>query len=106
MDLPEPVKAYFDADSGADPETLVVQFAADAVVEDEGRRHRGRKAIRAWWLEAKAKYRHVAEPIDMERDGNRALVRARVSGDFPNSPAMLGFAFTLENGLIAALRIG
>lgn len=106
MDMPNAVKAYFDADAGADPAMLLSAFAAEAVVEDEGRRHRGREAIRSWWLEAKDKYRHVASPVDIERDGNVARVTARVSGRFPNSPAMLDHAFTLENGLITGVRIG
>ncbi len=106
MDLPMPVKTYFDADTGGDRETLMSVFAVDAVVEDEGMRHRGPDAIRAWWLAAKASYHHVADPVASQRDGSRVLVRARVRGDFPGSPAMLDYAFTLENGLIAAVRIG
>lgn len=106
MDLPRAVKAYFDADKGSDPEMLVSAFAADAVVEDEGCRHRGRAAIRAWWLAARARYRHVADPFQSQQDGSSVLVRARVTGDFPSSPAVLDFAFTLEKGLIATARIG
>lgn len=105
MDLPTAVKIYFDADRGADPDPLARVFTADAVVEDEGGRHLGLDAIRAWWLGAKAKYDHVSEPVEANRTGDRVLVRARVSGRFPNSPVTLGFAFTLENGSIAALRI-
>lgn len=106
MDMPNAVKAYFDADAGADPEALAPAFAADAVVEDEGSRHQGHDAIRAWWVAAKAKYSHVAEPVDVRRVADRIVVTARVSGRFPNSPAMLDYAFTIENGLIAAVRIG
>ncbi len=71
-----------------------------------GSRHQGHDAIRAWWVAAKAKYSHVAEPVDVTRVADRIVVTARVSGRFPNSPAMLDYAFTLENGLIAAVRIG
>lgn len=106
MDMPTAVRTYFDADRDADPDRFVQAFALDAVVEDEGRGHRGRDAIRTWWLDSKAKYGHTAEPVDMRQDGDSVLVQARVSGDFPNSPAMLAFAFTLEQGSIAALRIG
>lgn len=106
MDLPNAVEAYFHADAGADPETITRTFAAGAVVEDEGGRHQGREAIRAWWQAAKAKYRHVAEPVTAEQHGDRVLVRATVSGDFPTSPAMLGYAFTLDGDEIAHLRIG
>lgn len=106
MDMPTSVKAYFEADGGADPAALDHAFTADAVVEDEGRRHAGRDAIRGWWLAAKAAYDPVAEPLQARRTADRVTVRARVRGRFPNSPVLLDFAFTLRGGLIAGLRIG
>ncbi|BBE71887.1 nuclear transport factor 2 family protein [Oharaeibacter diazotrophicus] len=106
MDMPTAVRTYFDADRDADPERLARAFASDAVVEDEGRRHHGHAAIRAWWLAAQAQYRPTTEAVEVARDGDGVVVRARVSGDFPGSPAVLAFAFTLENDLITTLRIG
>jgi SnoaL-like protein len=106
MHIPSVVKAYFDADQGGDADALAQVFSGEAVVEDEGARYEGRDAIRAWWLAAKRKYRHVAEPIDSSGAGNKISVRAKVSGQFPNSPATLEFLFTVNNGEIVALRIG
>lgn len=105
MDMPKAVETYFTAEKHADPEMLAEAFTAGAVVEDEGSRHQGRDAIRAWWLAAKAKYRHCAEPLETTRAGQDIVVRAEVSGDFPNSPAILRFAFTLDRDAIARLRI-
>lgn len=105
MDMPDIVRAYFDADGRNDPNALAAVFSADAVVEDEGARHEGIGAIRDWWVAAKEKYRHVAEPIEAAEAGDRVTVRATVAGQFPNSPATLDFAFTLKNGRIAALEI-
>ena len=106
MTLPAALQAYFDADTaGADTAPLGA-FAPQAVVRDEGRAHVGHDAIAAWWRAAKAQYRHTAEPLEATEDGGRTLVRARVTGDFPGSPADLTFAFRVEDGLITGLEIG
>lgn len=106
MTLPSPIQAYFDADSRGDGEALVQAFAPDAVVDDEGRSHAGREAIGAWWRAAKARYRHVIEPLGMTGKGDVAEIRAQVAGDFPGSPAKLTFAFRLEGDRITGLEIG
>lgn len=104
MKLPAPIQAFFDAEKGdAAP---VRAFAPDAIVRDEGREHVGADAIEAWWRAAKAQYRHTAQPREIVEQGARSVVRAEVSGAFPGSPALLSFAFHLENGRIAALEIG
>lgn len=106
MKLPTSIEAYFAADAAQDGAALAATFAADAVVQDEGKTHRGPAAIRAWWLAAKAKYRHHAEPLDLTAAGGKTVVRARVSGDFPGSPAVLSFTFGLAGDRIRDLRIG
>lgn len=106
MQLPDVIQTYFTARAPQDGDALEACFAPDAVVHDEGRSHHGPEAIRAWWLEAKAKYRHHAEPQEATRSDEGAVVQARVSGDFPGSPAMLRFDFALEGGRITTLRIG
>ena len=92
-----PIQAYFDGDNRNDGDALIRTFAPDAVVKDEGRSHAGRQAIHAWWQNAKTKYQHAVEPLDVTGKGDLLRVRARVTGQFPGSPAMLTFAF-LEIG--------
>jgi len=104
--LPAPIRAFFDADADSSGAAPLGAFAPDAAVRDEGKTHTGHDAIDAWWRGAKAEYRHTAEPLDAAEDGGRTLVRARVTGDFPGSPADLTFAFKVEDGLISALEIG
>jgi hypothetical protein len=106
MNLPSPIQAYFDADSSNDGAALIRAFAPDAVVKDEGRSHAGRRAIEAWWREAKAKYQHVTVPLEVAEKGDVTQVRARVSGHFPGSPVTLTFAFRLESEQITGLEIG
>lgn len=106
MTLPPPIQTYFTAQAPQDGDALAASFAPDAIVHDEGHIHRGPEAIRAWWLAAHAKYRHSAAPLELSEADGKARVRARVTGDFPGSPAVLTFTFGLTGGLISDLRIG
>lgn len=106
MNLPGPLKIYFDADKGDADVPPTAAFAPDAIVEDEGHTHAGRAAIEAWWRASKAQYRATAEPFDIRDEQDRAIVRAKVTGVFPGSPVVLTFSFRLMGGQIAELRIG
>ena len=85
MKLPTSIEAYFAADAAQDGAALAATFAADAVVQDEGKTHRGPAAIRAWWLAAKAKYRHHAEPLDLTDPLNALNAAAQTLGLPPQS---------------------
>ena len=106
MILPLPIQRYFTADAARDAAALSAAFAPDAAVQDEGETHQGAAQILAWWHAAKRKYNHRAEPIDLTQTAETAVVRARVSGDFPGSPAVLRFAFELAGDRIRSLTIG
>ena len=104
--LPISIRTYFDADGRNDGEALVAAFSPDAIVEDEGRSRTGHHAIQVWSRETKDKYQHVIEPLDWTEEQGVHRVRARVTGDFPGSPATLIFAFRLQGDRIAQLKIG
>lgn len=105
MTLPTPILAYFVADRRNDGAALVDAFAPDAVVRDEGQSHVGREAIHAWWRAAKARYRHVVEPLEAGEKGDVVEVLGKVTGQFPGSPAMMTFAFRVKSDRIAGLEI-
>ncbi|GGH43865.1 nuclear transport factor 2 family protein [Frigidibacter albus] len=106
MQLPAPIRTYFTARAPQEGEAFAAAFAAEAIVHDEGQVHRGPEEIRAWWLAAKAKYRHSAEPLDVANVADKTVVRARVSGDFPGSPVIMTFTFGLAGDRITDLEIG
>lgn len=106
MNLPHPIKTYFDADRRCDGDALIDAFVAEAIVIDEGRSHHGRQAIEGWWRDGKARYEHVVEPLEAEGHDEVRNVRARVTGQFPGSPAILTFAFRLRGDRITHLEIG
>ncbi|MGS4947596.1 nuclear transport factor 2 family protein [Meridianimarinicoccus sp. RP-17] len=106
MHLPAPIRTYFTARAPQDGDALAAAFTPDAIVHDEGQSHRGPQAIRDWWLAAKARYRHDAAPMDATEAAGKTVVKARVTGDFPGSPAVLTFTFGLNGDRITDLEIG
>lgn len=104
LDLPEPIAAYFEADT-RDARAVADCFTREGVVLDEGRTHAGREAIAAWKADASTRYTYTTQPRKLEQDGHRHIVTGHVSGDFPGSPVDLRYVFTLERGKIATLEI-
>lgn len=105
MDLHPAIQTYFDADRRRDRDALTEAFRPDATVADEGRTYEGRDAIGAWWSETKAQYEAVLKPLEATRADDAIVVRTRVSGNFPGSPATLTFAFRMAGERIKALEI-
>jgi ketosteroid isomerase-like protein len=103
--LPAPVAAFFAAERKQDLDALARCFADRAVVRDEGRTIEGPPDIKQWMRQAKAKYEHTVEPIEVSRREGKTIVLARVSGNFPNSPLDLEHVFTIESGKISSLEI-
>ena len=104
LNLPEPIAAYFAADTqGA--LAVAACFTAHAVVKDEGRTHTGPAAIQAWKAAASTAFSYRVEPSAIEPHEGGHTVTGRVTGNFPGSPVDLRYRFRLERGLIAALEI-
>jgi ketosteroid isomerase-like protein len=98
--------SYFAATNAHDVDGMIAGFAEDAVVEDEGRQHRGRVAIRDWMKETIEKYDFTANPIESSRMGPKTVVLVSLSGKFPGSPITIQYQFTVEAQKIARLEIG
>jgi len=106
--LPAPIATYFAA-ATVDEANRDVAFAADAIVIDEGRAHRGRAEIKAWRdrsiLDAKITYHNLRSEIR----GGETMVTAEIDGNFdrtglPN-PLDLDFHFVLRGDEIVLLVI-
>lgn len=104
--LPAPLSAYFAAKNRHEIDAMLVPFAEDAVVKDEGATMTGHAAIRDWMLETTRKYAVTVDVGDVAVAGENVKVKALVSGNFPGSPATLGYDFTLAGGRISRLAIG
>jgi uncharacterized protein (TIGR02246 family) len=103
--LPPPLAAYYEAKNQHDVDGMLAPFAEDAVVKDEGQVHDGRAAIRSWIEHTTRKYRVTVDVKQIEPVDDRLIVSGLVSGEFPGSPALLRFAFTLSGSKIARLEI-
>lgn len=107
MSTPEIVTRYFKAAEAGDAAALAECFTTEGVVLDEGRSHRGHAEILAWRADLAAKWTYTAEVTGSEPvSADTYRVTERVEGNFPGGVADLGYTFTLEGGLIAALTIG
>jgi len=104
LNLPEPIAAYFDADT-RDAEAVARCFTKQAVVKDEGHTHSGTDAIKAWKTAASSKYSYTSEPFAVQEKDEQYIVAAHLTGNFPGSPVDLRFVFRLERGKIASLEI-
>ena len=104
-ELPPAIAAFFQAHNTGKTENFNDLFTPDALVSDEAHEYRG-IAIKGWIDEAIAKYKPTAEATAVAQAGEKTIVTAQVSGNFPGSPVQLRYNFTLKNGKIAALSIG
>jgi ketosteroid isomerase-like protein len=105
IEVPEPVAGYFAAERVNDADALARCFVDDGTVQDEGRTIHGPAAIRQWNIDARDKYHHTVEPLEVREEAGKIIVIGRVSGDFPGSPVDLQHVFQLRGGKIASLEI-
>ena len=106
LTLPKTLDRYIAAQNAHDVDGMVACFAPDARVRDEGRDYSGHDEIREWKRETIAKYGISIEPLSQKEDGETATVVARVTGNFPGSPANLTYNFGIgQDGLIKTLNI-
>jgi len=104
--LPEPLESYFEAVNREDVEAMLVSFAANAVVKDEGKTRSGVLELREWIEEVTEKYHPRFEVEDVVTEGAEAsTVIGLVSGTFPGSPVRLRYTFRLSGRTITHLEI-
>jgi len=104
LTLPEPIAAYFVADTqGSD--AVARCFTPQGVVTDKRETHVGREAIATWKSGTMRLYTYTNEPFSLETIDGFHVVRSHTEGDFAGSPIDMTLAFRLERGLIASLEI-
>lgn len=106
VDLPTPVREYFDSRNAFDAGAALARFGDDASVEDEGVERHGTDSIREWIEETQTKYHPTFEIQAAEQAGDRLVVSTIVSGAFPGSPLGIDHAFVLSGEKITRLVIG
>lgn len=104
-DLPPAIAAYVAANARLDADGMLAAFAPRAVVLDDGGRHEGREAIKAWIRAATLDSRAIFTPEAWRDEDGRIVVDGLTTGDFTRSPIRFTFRFRLDDGAIAALEI-
>lgn len=103
MNLPKAIKDLEQAQNNFDSLAYANCFSETAVVLDEGKIHKGKTEIREWIEKANTEYQTVMKPLEYyEAD---EILKAEVSGNFPGSPVVLTYHFSLKKGLIESLKI-
>lgn len=102
--LPDPIAAYFAADTRG-PDEVARCFTPNGVVKDKRQTHTGRDAIKAWKTESSTLYTYTNDPLSVDLVEGVHVVRSHTVGSFPGSPIDLKLSFRLERGLIASLEI-
>lgn len=104
MKLAPAIATYFSSTNTRDREAFVTAFAPDAIVVDEGAELQGHEALLAWLDRTVEEYGFQMEPKELFDRGDRQIVKAFVTGDFPGNPIDLYYVFDLRGGLIARLE--
>ncbi|HEX9417379.1 MAG TPA: nuclear transport factor 2 family protein [Gaiellaceae bacterium] len=66
MNLPPVLARFVDASNARDVDAFLTCFDTDAVVEDEGRTHRGLAALRGWKQETQDRFHYTIEPTGLD----------------------------------------
>ncbi len=103
--LPKPITDYVEANARLDVDGMLKAFAADAVVEDDGGRHKGHAELRSWLEQATIAARAVFTPESVRHEHGQFVLEGPTCGDFKGSPIRFTMRFTLENDTIKALEI-
>src|SRR5260370_30140239 len=96
ISLPDPISAYLKAKNAHDIDAMLAPFDEDATVKDEGREHHGRPAIRSWLEDVTRKYGVTLDVKEVTDANGTTVVSGLVSGNFPGSPVVLHYTFTLS----------
>jgi SnoaL-like domain len=103
---PDVVTRYLRAADAKDPQACADCFTKTGTVLDEGVTYRGRDDIKSWRETTLGKWTYTTEvtgSIPITPDEHQVTVH--VAGDFPGGQADLTYSFTLQDDLIAALKI-
>jgi ketosteroid isomerase-like protein len=103
--LPPIIGAYVDASNNHEVNSILSCFSDDAIVHDEGKEFRGKKAIGAWIAKTIERYKFQFKPLSIKDCDSEVVARIEVSGTFDGSPISLDYRFAIKNDKILSLTI-
>ena len=105
MKLPKVIADLIAAQDKYDSHAFAEKFSDDATVHDEGKTYHGKTEIRQWNKMTNAKYKTKYEPLEVTTKGDKITLKAKISGTFPGSPAIIEYHFETKNSKITSLQI-
>lgn len=105
IELPQPVREFFDATNDGDLARFTASFAADGVVDDWGREFRGHDAIAQWSRAESIGVQQTFAVTDAHRDGDDVVVIAEVGGGGFNGASTFTFRLTPDGGSVERMVI-
>lgn len=105
MNLPEVIQDLVNAQNNFDSAAFANCFSETAEVVDEGKNYSGRTEIKNWIAKSAKEYNAVMKPLTFERDAEKGVLKAEVSGTFPGSPLVLTYNLEFKGKLINSLEI-
>lgn len=105
LNLPTAVESLIQAQERHDSDAYAKSFSQHATVFDEGVTHEGRHEIKQWIQRANEKYKAIMEPVEYRETSSGGILKARITGSFPGSPALLSYHFSYQDDLINTLEI-
>lgn len=103
VELPEPIRCFFESTNRGDDVCVISCFAADATLSDWGRTFEGWGGVAAWDKTDNTGVRSHLEALKWSLVDGRVRVTVRVTGDGFNGVGEM--LFTLKGNLIARLDI-
>lgn len=105
LKLPEVVSGLLTAQKNYDSDAYADCFSETALVIDEEKEYKGKKAIKDWIEDANQRFKITMEPTKYFESDSMAIFTAVVSGDFDGSPVALDYHMEIKDTKIARLEI-
>jgi ketosteroid isomerase-like protein len=105
IELPKPIADYVEANAQLDVDGMLKPFAADAVLLDNGKSHKGHADLRTLFEDEVIAVKAIFTPDTVRDENGQVVVEGPAHGDFKGSPIRFTYRFTLEHDTINALEI-
>jgi hypothetical protein len=107
MQLPKSIATYMDSMNTNDNSVMDICVAKDAHVHDigEGNHINGLEAIKKWRGGSSSEFELKSEVTNVENRYGIIIVTSLTSGNFPGSPQIFYYFFTVDNELITNIEI-
>ncbi len=103
--LPKVISDLLAAQKNYNSDAYANCFSETALVIDEEKDYKGKKAIKDWIEDANQQFKTTMDPTKYFETDSMAILTAVVSGDFDGSPVALDYHMEIKDNKIVRLEI-